>query len=63
MEDKKGQIRDKLIPDCFGNVAGKKHCCVLSEDVCLYRLSCPFYKTREQFEADKKKYESRASVS
>ena len=49
------KIRDKLISDCFGNVAGRVHCQVLNEDVCLYREKCPFYKTREQFEADRKK--------
>lgn len=53
MEQEK--IRDKLIPDCFGNVAGRVHCQVLNEDVCLYREKCPFYKTREQFEADRRK--------
>ena len=55
------RIRDTLMPDCFGNVAGKKNCCVLVEDVCLYQEKCPFYKTRKQFEADKKKYEERAT--
>lgn len=52
------KIRDKLVPDCFGNVAGRVRCQVLNEDVCLYRDKCPFYKTREQFEADRKKYEN-----
>jgi len=58
MADKsaKKQVRDKLIEDCFGNVAGKEHCCVLSEDVCLYR-ECSFYKTPWQYDADRRKYE------
>ena len=42
--------RDKLISDCFGNVAGHKHCTVLLEDICLSR-KCPFYKTRKEYEA------------
>lgn len=63
MGEEKEQIRDRLIENCFGNVAGRNHCCVLVEDVCLYQDKCPFYKTRAQYEADKKKAESRASVS
>ena len=58
MADKKEKVRDKLIADCFGNVAGGKHCYILTEDMCLYG-KCSFYKTREQFEADRKKYSSR----
>lgn len=57
------KVRDKLIPDCFGNVAGRVHCQVLTEDVCLYREKCPFYKTREQFEADRRKGDIRMSMS
>lgn len=60
--EEKKKVRDSLIYDCFGNVAGLKHCCVLVEDVCLYG-ECPFYKTRAQFEKDRKKYEgSRKAV-
>lgn len=55
------KIREALIEDCFGNVAGRKHCHVLTEDVCLYG-KCPFYKTRAQFEADRKKCDGGSSV-
>lgn len=54
--EKKEKVRDSLIEDCFGVVAGKKHCHILTEDVCIYG-DCPFYKTREQFDADRKKYD------
>lgn len=57
----KEKIRDALVEGCFGNVPGHVHCCVLVEDVCLYG-ACPFYKTRAQFEADRKKSENRMSV-
>ena len=50
-------IRDYLIPDCFGNVAGKKDCQVLTENVCMFGI-CPFYKSREQFRRDKERYGS-----
>lgn len=49
------KVRDTLIEDCFGNVKGKKNCQVLVENVCLYG-KCSFYKTKKQFEADRKKY-------
>ncbi len=56
MKNKKEErIRDCLIPDCFGNVAGKKECQVLTEDVCLFK-KCPFYKSKEQFRRDKERY-------
>ena len=57
-ENKNGnreRVRDALFEDCFGNVAGRMHCHILIEDMCLYG-ACPFYKTRAQFEADRKKY-------
>ena len=54
---KEERIRDHLIPDCFGNVAGKENCQVLTEDVCLFR-KCPFYKSKEQFKRDKERYGS-----
>ena len=57
MGEKKEKVRSELISDCFGVVAGKKHCHILIEDVCLYG-ECPFYKTREQYNADRKKYEA-----
>lgn len=62
MADKKEKVRDKLIADCFGNVAGGKHCHILTEDMCLYG-KCPFYKTREQFEEDRRKYSGRSGMS
>lgn len=57
MDEKNEKVRDKLIEDCFGNVAGRKHCHVLIEDVCLYG-KCPFYKTRAQFEKDRNVHNS-----
>ncbi len=50
-------IREDLIPDCFGNVAGKENCQVLTDDVCLFK-KCPFYKSKEQFRRDKERYGS-----
>ena len=52
---KKERVRDSLIKDCFGNVGGRLHCQVLTEDMCLYG-KCPFYKTKEQFEFERRKY-------
>lgn len=49
------KVRVELAHDCFANVKGKKRCQILTEDMCLYG-KCPFYKTKEQFEADRKKY-------
>lgn len=62
MEDKKEKARDKLIADCFGNVAGGKHCHILTEDMCLYG-KCPFYKTRAQFDADRERYSKMSSAN
>lgn len=39
--------------DCFGYE--NKQCTVLKEMVCKYK-ECPFYKTNEQYAADKEKY-------
>lgn len=61
MDEKKAKVRDSLIEDCFGNVAGRKHCHVLIEDVCLYG-ACPFYKTRAQFEEDRKMHDGSNKV-
>ena len=61
MDEKREKIRDKLIEDCFGNVAGRLHCHVLTEDMCLYG-ECPFYKTRAQFEAGRKAHDSSSSA-
>lgn len=62
MKNKKEErIRDYLIPDCFGNVAGKKECQVLTEDVCLFK-KCPFYKSKEQFKRDKERYGNAGTV-
>lgn len=36
--------------DCFGYVAGKKDCQVLTENICVKREECPFFKTREDFQ-------------
>ena len=55
MSNSKKKVRDTLIADCFGNAKGKKRCQILTEDVCLYG-DCPFYKTKKQFNADRKKY-------
>lgn len=55
MSENKEKVRDKLIGDCFGNVSGRLHCHILTEDVCLFG-KCPFYKTREQFEFERRKY-------
>lgn len=62
MDEQKIKVRDRLIPDCFGNTPSGKHCCILVEDVCLYG-DCTFYKTREQFEADRIKYSKGSGVS
>lgn len=61
VDEKKEKVRDKLIEDCFGNVAGRLHCHILTEDMCLYG-KCPFYKTRAQFDADRVKYGGSAGV-
>lgn len=50
-------IRDDLISDCFGNIAGKENCQVLTDDVCLFE-KCPFYKSKEDFKRDKERYGS-----
>lgn len=55
MSRDKEKVRVELAHDCFGNVKGKKDCQILTENVCLYG-KCSFYKTKEQFEADRKKY-------
>ncbi len=62
MDEKKEKVRDRLIEDCFGNVAGRMHCHILTEDVCLYG-KCSFYKTRAQYESDRKKYENASNIS
>jgi hypothetical protein len=40
-----------LKPDCFANKCGTM-CSILTESI--KRKACPFYKTQEQYEADKK---------
>ena len=35
--------------DCFGYIAGKKDCQVLTENICATR-KCPFFKTREDYQ-------------
>ena len=43
--------------DCFAYMSKCKQCSVLTELVCRKR-KCTFYKTREQFDADRLKYDS-----
>ena len=40
--------------DCFGYIYGSCH--VLKSLYCSTKKECPFFKTRMQFEEDKKKY-------
>lgn len=48
-------VRDNLIADCFGAIPGRKDCCVLVENVCMNQKVCPFYKTKEQYKADRER--------
>ena len=41
--------------DCFGYDRICKKCRVLTETLCAHK-ECTFYKTKEQFDKDRKKY-------
>jgi hypothetical protein len=41
---------------CFAN-AGENSCEALSEKLCVTKGKCNFFKTREQFETDREKYD------
>lgn len=45
--------------DCFGYNKANKKCTVLRDTYCR-KEECVFYKTREQYQADKEKYERKA---
>ena len=45
--------------DCFGYKAGK--CTVLSEMVCV-KKECSFYKTKDQYNSDREKYDQIAAA-
>lgn len=48
--------------DCFAyNGVRNKRCSVLTEFVCMKR-ECTFYKTREQYEEERKKYDEIAAA-
>ena len=47
--------RKYIKTDCFGYSPITGLCTILSETCCAYG-SCSFYKTQEQFNADKEKY-------
>lgn len=47
--------------DCFAYQQKCKGCSVLTEPICKKR-ECSFYKTREQYDSDRKKYEEIAAA-
>ena len=42
--------------DCFGYNLKAGKCAIMTETICKKR-ECSFYKTQEQYQEDKKKYE------
>ena len=47
--------------DCFAFMQKCKKCSVLTDTVCKKR-ECTFYKTQEQYDSDRKKYDEIAAA-
>ena len=47
--------KNKIKKDCFGCGPGGKSCKILTEMLCE-KGKCPFYKTKAQYDSDKKRY-------
>lgn len=47
--------------DCFAFMKKCNKCSVMTETVCKKR-ECSFYKTKEQYETERKKYEELAAA-
>ena len=49
------------LKDCFAYLEKCNRCSILNETVCK-KSDCTFYKTREQYDADREKYDAIAAA-
>lgn len=56
------KIQHEPLTDCFAYMEKCHRCSILNETFCKKEECCSFYKTKKQYEADRKKYDELAAA-